>query len=91
MAGAVLLQTGPDGTDHPVSFFLRKSNSYPLNYSIIEKEALALIWALQHFEVDGGGGGKPLVIYTDHNPQTFLHTAKSKSAADVEVFVSSAL
>ncbi len=50
-AGAVLLQTSEDGIDHPVRFFSRKFNSYQLNYSVIEKEVLALIWALQHFEV----------------------------------------
>lgn len=41
---------------HPVSTvqwasFQKKFNSHQLNYAIIEKEALALIWALQHFEV----------------------------------------
>ena len=76
-AGAVLLQTGEDGMDHPVSFFSRKFNSYQLNYSIVEKEALALIWALQHFEVYVGGGVEPLVVYTDHNPLTFLHSLQN--------------
>lgn len=50
-AGAVLLQRSEDGIDHPCCFFSRKFNSYQFNYSVIEKEALALIWALQHFEV----------------------------------------
>ncbi len=76
-AGAVLLQTGPDGIDHPISFFSRKFNSYQLNYSIVKKEVLALIWALQHFEVYVGGGCKPLVVYTDHNPLTFLHSLQN--------------
>lgn len=48
-AGAVLLQIGTDGIDHPVSFFSRKFTSYQLNYSIVEKEALALIWAFKNF------------------------------------------
>lgn len=43
--GAVLLQRYEDGIDHPIGFFSRKLNSYQLNYSVIEKEALALIWA----------------------------------------------
>lgn len=76
-AGAVLLQTGMDGIDHPVSFFSRKFNSYQLNYSIVEKEALALIWALKHFEVYVSGGGKPLVVYTDHNPLMFLNSLQN--------------
>ena len=70
-AGAVLLQE-TDGIDRPVCYFSKKLNSYQRNYSTIEMEALALIWALQHFEVYVGAGGGPLVVYTDHNPLTFL-------------------
>lgn len=40
-AGAVLLQISEDGIYHPVGFFSRKFNAYQLNYSMIEKEALA--------------------------------------------------
>jgi hypothetical protein len=32
-------------------------NSYQLNYSVVEKEVLALIFGLQHFEVYVGSGG----------------------------------
>lgn len=74
-AGAVLLQAGADGIERPVSFYSKKFNSYQLNYSVIEKEALALVWALQHFEVYVGTG--PLVVYTDHNPLTFLHSLQN--------------
>ena len=72
-AGAVLLQLDEQGIERPVSYFSRKFNTYQLNYSVIEKEALALIWALQHFYVYVGVG-VPLVVYTDHNPLTFLHS-----------------
>lgn len=34
---------------------------------VIEKEALALIWALQHFSIYIGSSVS-LVVYTDHNP-----------------------
>lgn len=37
-AGAVLLQTGLDGVDHPVCYFSRKYNSYQVNYSVIERD-----------------------------------------------------
>lgn len=74
-AGAVLLQEDDQGMVRPVSFFSKKFNRYQLNYSVIEKEALALVWALQHFEVYTGGG-RPLVVYTDHNPLTFLQSLK---------------
>lgn len=72
-ARAVLMQTNEHGVDCPVSFFSKKFSIHQLNYSNIEKEALALIWALKHFEVYMGSGASALVVYTDHNPLTFLH------------------
>ena len=76
-AGAVLMQAGDHGVGKPVAFFSRKFNKYQLNYSVIEKEALALIWALQHFDVYLGSGLTPLVVYTDHNPLTFLRSLQN--------------
>lgn len=75
-AGAVLLQTGEDGVARPVSYFSKKFKGYQRNYSVIEKEALALIWALQHFDVYVGSGSG-LVVYTDHNPLTFLRSLQN--------------
>lgn len=71
-AGAVLLQRGDDGIDHPVAYFSRKFNRHQANYSTIEKETLALLLALQHFEVYVGSTSLPVVVYTDHNPLVFL-------------------
>lgn len=45
-AGATLHQEDNSGVEKPISFFSKKFNSYQLNYSMVEKEALALIWAL---------------------------------------------
>ena len=50
--------------------FLGKFNKHQLNYSVIEKETLALILALQHFSVYVSC--MPVVVFTDHNPLTFL-------------------
>lgn len=49
--GAVLLQAGEDGVKKPVVYLSRKLNCHQKNYSTIEKEALALVLAVQHFEV----------------------------------------
>ncbi|XP_023191398.1 uncharacterized protein LOC111608951 [Xiphophorus maculatus] len=73
-AGAVLTQIDDQGNCKPVSYFSKKFNKHQLNYSVIEKETLALILALQHFVYLGGGA--PIVVYTDHNPLTFLTTLK---------------
>ena len=71
-AGAVLLQEDGCGVAHPVCYFSRKFNKHQLNYSTIEKEALALLLALQHFDVYVGSSSLPVTVYTDHNPLVFL-------------------
>ena len=76
-AGAVLIQKDAQDIGRPVCYFSRKFNRHQLNYSTIEKEALALIWGLQHFEVYVGGGMHPVVVYTDHNPLTFLSSLQN--------------
>ncbi len=38
----------------------------------VEKEALALLLALRHFEVYLGANPFPVKVYTDHNPLVFL-------------------
>lgn len=76
-AGAVLLQTDEQGIKRPVCYFSRKFKSHQLHYSTIEREALALIWVLQFFEVYLSSGTFPVVVYSDHNPLTFLHSLQS--------------
>ena len=71
-AGAVLLQEDDQGIDHPVSYLSRKFNKHQLKYSTIEKEALAMLFALQHFEVYLGSSAKPSQVLTDHNKLAFL-------------------
>lgn len=67
-AGAVLLQDGGDGVEHPVFYFSKKFNRHQRVYSTIEKEALALVLALTNFEVYVGSSNVPVMVYTDHNP-----------------------
>ena len=71
-AGAVLLQEGEGVVQHPVCYFSVKFKNHQLNYSTIEKETLAMLLALQHFEVYVGSSASPVVVYTDHNPLVFL-------------------
>lgn len=70
-AGAVLLQDSPEGVELPVCFFSRKFNRHQRNYAVVEKEALALVLAVAHFEVYLCSS-KPILVYTDHNPLVFL-------------------
>nr|XP_046272302.1 uncharacterized protein LOC124073826 [Scatophagus argus] len=71
-AGAVLLQEDSSGIDHPVCYFSKKFSAAQRRYSTIEKEALAMLWALQHFEAYVGSTPQPVLVFTDHNPLVFL-------------------
>ena len=75
-AGAALMQVDEKGIKHPVSYFSRKFNQHQVNYSTIEKEALALLLALQHFDVYLNRTLYLVIIYTDHNPLVLVNKMK---------------
>ena len=77
--GSVLVQEASDGLDHPVSYFSKKFLKYQKNYSVVEKETLGLVLALEHFDVYLGSTPFKTKVYTDHNPLTFLKTMKNKN------------
>ncbi|KAJ8031164.1 hypothetical protein HOLleu_27809 [Holothuria leucospilota] len=77
--GAVLLQADEHGVDHPVCYYSKKFDKHQKNYATIEKETLALILGLQHFDVYLGTTSFPITVYTDHNPLTFLSKMKNKN------------
>lgn len=55
-----------------VSYFSAKFKKHQFHYSSIEKETLALLLALQHFNVYVDPSSSPVVVYKDHNPLVFL-------------------
>ena len=48
---AVLLQADSSGVDRPIGYFSKKLKRHQKVYSTIEKGALAVVLAVQHFEV----------------------------------------
>ena len=61
--GSVLVQEDQNNVDHPVAYFSKKFDVHQRNYSTIEKEALALILSLKHFNVyEGNGLGLKLLL-----------------------------
>lgn len=60
-----------------VAYFLGKYQPHQRAYSTIEKEALALILALEHFEVYEGQSSQVVTVYSDHNPLVYLNTTKN--------------
>ena len=77
--GAALFQEHSDKVDRVVSYFSKKLTKCQQKYSTIEKECLALLLALQHFDVYLNVTLHPILVYTDHNPLTFLHKLSNKN------------
>jgi hypothetical protein len=76
--GSALLQE-IDGIDHPIAYFSKKFDKHQRNYSTIEKECLAIVWSLQHFDVYINVTRFPTLILTDHNPLVFIDKMKMKN------------
>lgn len=72
--GAVLLQMGKGQVLHPVAYASRNLLPRETHYSTIERECLALVWAVQKFHIYLYG--KPFVIQSDHQPLQYLNSAK---------------
>ena len=70
----VLSQIIADGEEHPIAFGSKKLLPREINYSAIEREALAIVKGIQHFRTYLEGTS--FKIETDHNPLTHLSTLK---------------
>ena len=68
--GAVLSRIDQNREEHPVAFASRKFLPREKNYSVIEKECLAIVWSLQVFHVYLYG--QKFTIETDHQPFSWL-------------------
>ena len=67
--GSVLVQEASDGLDHPVSYFSKKFLKYQRNYSVVEKETLGLVLALEHYNVYLGSTPFKIKVYTSDLPK----------------------
>jgi len=52
----------------------------PLQYSTTEKETLARLLLLEHFDVYLSTTSTPVDVYTDHNPLVFIEKIKNKAS-----------
>ena len=69
--GAVILQPGENETIlHPIEYASRKLSSAEVNYSMIEKEALGVIWGVKRFH--RYTYGRQFDIHTDHRALEFI-------------------
>ena len=69
--GAVLSQ-GEGMQEKVIAFASRTLTKAERNYSATERECLGVIWATENFEYYLLGA--PFVIYTDHDPLTYLRS-----------------
>lgn len=71
--GAVLSQ-GPVNKDLPIAYASRTLCSAETKYSTIERELLAIVWAVKHFRPYLFG--RKFTLITDHRPLTWLFSIK---------------
>jgi hypothetical protein len=82
--GAVLVQIDLKGP-RIIAYGNKTLSECERRYSQTEKEALALVWAIEHFNTFLFG--KTFDLITDHKPLEFLFSPKSKPCARVERWV----
>ena len=75
--GAVIAHKLPSGEEKPIAYASRTLSNSERNYSQIDKESLAIIFVVKHFNffLYGKNG---FTIYTDHKPLITLFGAHSK-------------
>ena len=71
--GAILLQEY-DGMFFPISYASKMLSRSQQAYSTIERESLAIIWAVQKYYQYLYG--RQFIIQTDHSPLQYLNSAK---------------
>ena len=75
--GAALLQSH-QGKLHPILFCSRKLRPREVNYSVTEKEALAIIFAVKKF--DQYLYGNDFLLHTDHSALEYIQKRKPENA-----------
>lgn len=75
--GAVLSQ-GPINADKPICYASRTLNESEINYSTIEKELLAIVWATKYFRPYLFG--RKFKILTDHKPLQWMVNMKEPNS-----------
>ncbi len=74
----MLNQMGDNRVEHPIAYTSHKLKPRETWYSTIEKECLAIVWAINFFKTFLYGQG--FTLFTDHNALTWLNTKKNSNS-----------
>ena len=75
--GAVLIQVGEDGLEHPVMYYSKKFNKAEKNYIVSGQEALGVVYALRKWR-GFVCNGKKIIVRTDHAPLKVFNRDKGE-------------
>lgn len=81
--GGVLSQISEQGVEVVIAFTSRSLSPCEEKYSVIERETLACVWALEHFRKFIWG--KKFVLRSDHKPITKLLTTEGLCRASARI------
>ena len=73
--GAVLSQLGEDGKDHPIAFASKVLSKTERNWSVTEREAYAIVWAVNYFR--SFLLGNCFKLLSDHKPLCWLRQMRN--------------
>jgi len=76
--GCCLSQLDEDGFEHPVAYASLKLSPTQCAWSVIEREAFAIVWALGRFR--NVIFCSHMTVFMDHNPSSYLCNSAPKSA-----------
>ena len=77
--GGILSQKDDDGVLHPVAFYSKKLLPAECNYSIFDKELLAIIKCFEEWRPELEGSDIPVKVFSDHRGLEFFMTKKTLS------------
>ena len=75
--GGVLSQLDDEDVEHPVLYLSRKLLKHEENYSVPEKECLAIVWAVTKLKYYLYG--HKFIVMTDHQPLKWLDAMKNSN------------
>lgn len=73
--GAILSQKDEEGNDRPVAYYSSKLNKAEKNYSTVERECLAIVKGIEHFNVYLTA--VPFTVITDHACLQYLQLMRN--------------